>query len=500
MRVNSGLAEMPGKWRWVAVVAAAFPSQLAFAATGTAPAATALVHLHDGATDFSLTGGSAGARKHGVIGAAALDLDLGPVTASLSGRAIASRDPVTDRGNASHSSGELRVDTVWHDDSTSLDLKAVQTFQTNIQDGSRGDVLYVKHSESEAGTQTASATAKFAPLPRVEVEIGAAALDEATSQRQWQADAAPASSRVETRTGREFTHAHWTPAPHLAIDAEAAVQSTTLNMVGNVSGSTAYRTADTQLDMTLTPWRGGALTLGLAGTEIPLNAAKFAAYAAATGRPAGAGLKPDSARALKLGLQQSLGDGLALKANYRNAQLGSTTVLIPAASGQTPASITGGRQQRFSAALTLSLAGLGLPHTQLTSKAMWQRSRIRDPLTGRDRRISGEAPHRASFRLAQDMPQQHMSWGLIGRLGSETRYYQVAQETTVARGGSLGAFVEYDPGPFKLRLDVAGLAGTTAQTSAFYSGQRGTSRIDHFGHSEESSTTIGISLTKSLDG
>lgn len=493
---------MSRKGRWLAVVvAAALPSQLAFAANGgPAPAANALLHLHDNITDFRVTGGASGAKRHGVEGAAALDFDLGPVTASVTGRAITSRDPATGNSRTSHSRGELRLDTVWHDRSTRLALKAVQTVQTNVRDGSTGGALYVEHLESEAGTQTASATAKFKPLPQVRVEIGADAEDQATSQRQWQAGATPTTSRVETRTGREFAKARWRPVPYMAIDAEMAAQSTTLSMVGTVSGSTAYRTADTQLKMTLTPWHGGALTLGLAGTETPLNASTFAAYAAATGRPAGAGLKPDSARAVHVGVTQTLGDALALKADYRNAQLDSTTVLIPAASGQMPASISGGRRQRFSAALTLSLDRFGLADTELISKAVWQRSHITDPLTGQERRISGETPHRASFRLSQALPQHHLRWGLIGRLGSETRYYQVSQETTVARGGSVGAFVEYNPGPFKLRLDVAGLAGSTAQTSAVYAGERGASPIIRFGHSQQSSTTVGISLTKSLDG
>lgn len=154
----------------------------------------------------------------------------------------------------------------------------------------------------------------------------------------------------------------------------------------------------------------------------------------------------------------------------------------------------------MSAALSLSLASFGLPATNIVSNAMWQRSKIRDPLTGRNRRLSGEAPRDASLRLTQYMPRRHLTLGIEGRLGAETQYYQAAQQTDVTKSGSFGVFLQYDPGPFSLHLNVDGLAGNTIQTDEFYAGTRATGLIDHTVRHDTGGPAIGLSLTTATDG
>ncbi len=232
----------------------------------------------------------------------------------------------------------------------------------------------------------------------------------------------------------------------------------------------------------------------------PLQAANFAAYVAATGRPEDMTLRPDSARVFQTELKQTLSPGLSLEAAYRDAALDSTTVLVPTGAGEVPASISGGQDQSVATQLTLSLAALGLPATSLSSRAVWRHSQIADPVTGQSHALSGEIPQEAQLRLTHVMPQQHLTWGVDGTLGAQTDYYQAAELSTVASSGSFGAFVQYDPGPFSLRFHVDGLAGTTDRRDIFYSGTRASGLIDHIANSQIDSPTVGLSLVTALNG
>ena len=478
---------MPGTWRWLAVVAVAFP-QAGFAASGASP----VLQLHDGPAALRISGG--GADGAGVKAEADLSLAVAGLTTTVSGTAHTANQDAD-----SHGSAGVRVASAWQRGSTKLQLKASQTVESTVHDGVVAGALYSARVEQQSGTQTASAAASFAPLPSVTVETGVEAQATSTAQRQALAGVAPATSQVETRQQRDYAKASWAALPRVDVKAEVATATTDMTMHGSVDGQTTYRTVEPSMAVTAKPWDGGTLTLGIARAVQPLNAANLAAYAAATGKPTDASLQPDSARAVTASVTQTIGD-LSLSATYKNSELLSTTVLVPAASGQTPSSIAGGRRQSFSAAMTLSLAALGLPKTTLTSKAEWRRSRIRDPLTGQARRVSGEVPHEARFQLAQKLPARHLTLGLEGRLGAETHYYQAAEETVVEQSGSVGAFVQYNPGPFSVRLNVDGLGGSTAHSDAYYAGTRGDGYVDHVLHGTTSGTTVGLSLTKALDG
>lgn len=484
-----------GKWRWLAAIAATLP-QAAPAATGGGP----LLHLHEQGADFSVSGGAATENGPGVRGEANFSLDLAGITTNIKSTLNTGSVETMQGGDAAWSGGALNFDTQWRDGGTTLSLKASRTFQHSVHDGIVEGTLTSSRVEQQMDAESAGATASFQPLDDVTLNLGTEAGTTLTVQSLGFGSKTANVSRIETQTGRQFVQASWSLLPAVTLDAGTDVVSGVMALRGPVDGETAYRAMEPRAALTLEPWGGSEIKLEVRKAITPVNAANFVAYAAASGRPEGASLKPDSARAFNSSLKQAFGPLVSFNATYSNLQLDSTTMLMPAGIGQAPVSIAGGRWQSFSTALSFSLAALGMPKTSITSTSVWRRSKIADPLTGDDHRLSGEVPHDATVRLTQQLPRRHMTLGLEGSLGAETRYYQAAEQSDVTKSGSFGAFVQYDPGPFSLRLNVDGLAGSTVQTDDFFAGTRASGLIDHSVRHDTSGPTIGLSLTTALNG
>src|SRR3546814_13277482 len=72
--------------------------------------------------------------------------------------------------------------------------------------------------------------------------------------------------------------------------------------------------------------------------------------------------------------------------------------------------------------LNLPLDSLGLHGLTVKGNALFRRSRVRDPLTGAKRRISGDAPVEADVSLTYDMPRPGLRMGIkIGRASCRER-------------------------------------------------------------------------------
>jgi len=71
------------------------------------------------------------------------------------------------------------------------------------------------------------------------------------------------------------------------------------------------------------------------------------------------------------------------------------------------------------------VAGLG--NARLDVSGCWQTSRVRDPVTGLDRRLSGERPWQSRVAFRQDLVKARWAWGVtsissgIGKISGSTK-------------------------------------------------------------------------------
>jgi hypothetical protein len=136
-------------------------------------------------------------------------------------------------------------------------------------------------------------------------------------------------------------------------------------------------------------------------------------------------------------------------------------------------SIAGGTRRQIDASLSMPLSGVGLSGTTISSQATLRQSQVRDPVTGRMRRVSGEIPRQASVKITHKDDDHHLEWGVKGSLGTAQNFYQPAQTTALRTGSGVGAFVTYKPGKYTVSLNADGLiGGARSQVDTFYSGTR----------------------------
>lgn len=117
------------------------------------------------------------------------------------------------------------------------------------------------------------------------------------------------------------------------------------------------------------------------------------------------------------------GASLIARANYDRIE--DVIDRVPVFGGQldAPGNIGDGSRWLVSAEATLPLDTLGLAHGRLDLSGWYTDSRVTDPLTGVERRISGQRPHAYTVALRQDLPEHDLSWSLsVNRNGDPVEY------------------------------------------------------------------------------
>jgi hypothetical protein len=105
--------------------------------------------------------------------------------------------------------------------------------------------------------------------------------------------------------------------------------------------------------------------------------------------------------------------------------------------------------------LTLPLRNIGLEGGEIKTTGVWQNSEVTDPLTGEQRRISGQRPQTLNVNFRQDLPAQKLTFGLGWFGGWEEDYYRLNDVQSLRLKNFFSSFVEWKPTTsFTLRAEV----------------------------------------------
>jgi hypothetical protein len=311
-----------------------------------------------------------------------------------------------------------------------------------------------------------------ATVPRattLDAKLGAAASQSSTRSATVDNDD---GSHLQTADTRVSASLSYRAAKGVTLDAGASVERQDADLDGDKANSAGFSYVKPQAVATVTPWQGATVKLGAERAVEPLNGANYMALANLSDRPQDLKIAPDHAWQYQASLDQKIG-AASLGASVTESRNGTVTELAPVEGGQTPASAVLKKRPKVTIKASLPLEGFGLSDTQLTSQSTWRKSQIRDPVTGKYRRASAEAPHETSFNLTKDLPATDAKIGLSGKLGTTRDFYQASQSTEIRTAPRLGAFLSYDPGPLSMNLSVDGLVGGAQQfTDTFYNGSR----------------------------
>jgi hypothetical protein len=340
-------------------------------------------------------------------------------------------------------------------------------------------------------SQSASASVTL-PLDPVSVTVGGNGTSDLT--QEGAPGSSFAQSAVRTSNHDTFVDAEWQPLALLHLKGGAALTTHAIRLQDNRTGS--YSAVTPHLAATIKPLRDTTLTAKVEQTVSPYDAAAFAGYANAAKNADASGFVPDHAWQMQTKLEQRLGRA-SLTATYTAANQGTVTEFADVDGVQAPAPTPLKDRESLAVALNLPLAGVGLPGTEIATEARWQSSRVVDPVTGELRAASGETGHQMSLRLKHQLPARHLSIGLSGAVTGGRSAYQLNELTTTAAGGSVGAFVSYQPGAFEIDLSVDGLYGGETRDD-FFKGARGSSDIARSAFKDNSGASLKLSLKRPL--
>lgn len=313
-------------------------------------------------------------------------------------------------------------------------------------------------------------TATLPLNPKLDAQLGAAAAQSSTRNASLGGTDA---SHLQTGDTQISTGLTYRATPRITVDGGVTVERQDADLDGRTADQASFSYVKPKAGVTVTPWNGATVNLGAEHAVEPLNGANYMALANLSDRPQELKIAPDHAWQYRASFNQKVG-AATIGAGATQSVSGTATELAPVAGGQTPASVVMKSRQKVTIAVSLPLEGFGLSDTQLQSKATWQRSLVRDPVTGQYRRASGEAPREASVKLTKDLPgAANTKIGLSGQLATTRNFYQVSQTTEIRTAPRLGAFVSYAPGPVSMNLSVDGLMGGAEQfTDTLYNGSR----------------------------
>ena len=308
---------------------------------------------------------------------------------------------------------------------------------------------------------------------------------------------------LQMRTGETTGDAslQWSPTRLLRLEADDRLGYGEASLRQSGVTDQGYAVVEPQVGAVLTPWRGAQWRLSFGHAVSPLDLGAFATVAESLQRTADGGtaaaLQPNQEWRTQARFSQALPGAGSLGLTLTSAQLDSTQELTRNIDGTDVAgSITGGQRRQLDLALAMPLGMGGL---SLKTDASARDSAILDPVTGTERRLSGEAPYDASLTLTQDVAPLDLRWGVQAAAQGQQIYYTPEEASTAAQARTFGMFVEYHPQPFALRLQVDGLSGAERDiTDVYYDDTRESDRIARIDHRLDGGPAVSLVLRKAL--
>ena len=477
-------------WRWAALAVAAIPGT-ALAAAAQNPA----FQLPNNVA-VNVSGGPANpADGSGITSNTSVDLHSPVGDTKLSGTfASAPPDPSLP---ADHTDRKFALDSTLNGPAgVDVSVKASSEIQDTRQNGA---LVPAGLSSTSATTRTdsATATATTHPLSDVGVTTGISRSRDVTAQNNVPVGGAAQTNTVSTDDRKAFASADWQPLPFLQAKAGVTTETMRVSSHGTDDASDEYRYTEPHTSLTANLWDGAQAQVSAQDVVSPVNPYDFAALAQAAGPDTDLRVAPNREWREQAGVSQTFDNGGTLSATVTQARIESATELALTPDGAAaPVSVSGGTRQQFDANVSMPLSGIGLADTTISSQATLRQSRIRDPITGQTRRLSGEVPREAGVKLTHKDDRHHLQWGVTGNLATKQSFYQPAQVTALRTDSGVGAFVAYNPGKYTVSLNASGLiGGTRSQTDTFYIGSRA-GNAETTNRTTDSSPLVSVSVSQ----
>jgi len=294
--------------------------------------------------------------------------------------------------------------------------------------------------KSKTAESIARATLRYSPSQDLTIEAGgegAYNLLDGTSAYTVNGTAVllpSANARVDEKRSEAFAQATWTFAPDWKLEAGARFEYSVIGESGYTSMSREFFYPKPRLLLSWTPAKDTQIRLRAERVLGQLDFSNFvassnlSAYGVNAGNP---NLAPDRHWQVELSFEQDFWEKGAVVVTLLHDDISGVLDYIPVTGSSgtfdAPGNIGGGHKDQIDGELTLPLDRFGLDHGLLKVTNIWRFTGVRDPVTGRERDISGVRPQDIEFTLTQDVESLQSTWGIYFFNCWDERYYRPSQ-------------------------------------------------------------------------
>ena len=370
---------------------------------------------------------------------------------------------------------------------TELELTGLQRYETDTDESRSfsGTNSTVFGGEGTAGETIGRAVLRFRKSDRWAFEGGGEAaynfLDSATTYVE---NGVPvllpsASVKVEETRGELFGQTTWRPGPGLTVEAALRVEVSEISQSGDSDLSETFVYPKPRLQVTWTPIADHQLRLRVQREVGQLDFGDFVASADVDLNQVEGGnpeLEPAKAWVLEAVYERRFwGEGaLTLTAQYKRWE--DLIDVIPLTGGfEAVGNIGDGSSSYQQIAVTLPMDRLGLTNARLIARATVSQSSVTDPLTGEDRRFSGQIAFGCGIDFNQDLRGGRWSYGFQhGCNLDDPVQYRIREVRNIEDEPFVTVYGQWKPRPdLTVRLDLGNATDREMRRERFvYSGPR----------------------------
>jgi hypothetical protein len=285
---------------------------------------------------------------------------------------------------------------------------------------------------------------------------------------------------VEELRGEGFLTAAWRARENLTVDAAIRLEASRISQSGafNLSREFFYPKPRVLVTWSMTPT--DQLRVLLEHNVSQLDFGDFAAAAELQDERVRAGatdLRPDQTTVLEAAYERRFwGDGV-LTVTGTGGLITDAIDIVPVFLDDgtiLPAigNVGDGQYVAFVIDTTIPTDRLGVKGGRLRLRGSWVEIEITDPLTGEERRPSGNSPFVPLIGFTQDLQRLRTNWGIDYRWGNFSENFRITETSRTEVTDVINAFVDYKPQPsLSLRAQV-NYIGAIDSERRFYAGAR----------------------------
>jgi hypothetical protein len=285
-----------------------------------------------------------------------------------------------------------------------------------------------------------------------------------SSYREGALDVLLPSQNVEVseHRGEAFARINQRLRDRWSYGAGVTLESARLTVGGDQHGSATFTYVRPDATLTYTPRQGDRVSLSATRGVSQLDFSDFVTSVGLKERTVALGnpeLQPVRHWRLELSAHRTFWKDGALSLTIGAEQIANPQEFILLSGRDTAGNLGKAWRRQLSTGVTLPLERWRLTGAKVIATLQINRSRVLDPVTAIERRLSGETPVSGEFRFRYDPPGRPLSWGLDIQSGVQKVNYRVREVKTTTTAPYFGAEVEYRPSSrlsLKLRAQANG--------------------------------------------